>query len=694
MNSRTILLIAFILLGTGSVYAQKNSFTELKIRKKEFKTADEEGLKAAWFNLQEGDRYFEKGRGTYPQARDYYLLAHQYNSDHPVLNFKIGLCYLFTDDKYEAIKYLRKAFDQAPKLHPDMNFYLARANHLVLEFDKAIEFYKKHRDYLVETGQADKVDAIDKYIAECGHGKNIVAGPVRVIITNLGDSINSAWDDYLPLLTQNDSVMVFTSRRSTGARDKRNPYDNLFYEDIYRSEVDGNNWTGAEFLQKNLLSPGNDAAVGFSPMGDQLFIYRGGKNGGDLYVSKFNAKKGKWKSPGPMPGKFNSKQAEGSIFFTTTGDTAYFISANEELTNGGKDIFIAIKNSKGKWMDPRNLGSIINTSYDEEGLYITPSGEEIYFSSKGHNSMGGFDVFHSIKQNDGTWSDPRNLGYPVNTPDDEIFYSLSRDGKHAYYTANREGGKGARDIYKLVFLGSEKELLLHSEDDLIAGLDDLAKKGFFTTPEPFAIDSFLYLTGRVLDSKTNEPVLAKMQFIDLEKSEITATAVTTETGDYRVKFSSPQQYGIEIVAKDYLFFLDVIDMRNAVSEEPVVRDFLLDKVEVGTKVVLENIYFETNKATLKPDSYKQLNQVVEFLKSNPSIRLEISGHTDNVGSLKVNTKLSEDRAKSVVDYLVAAGIEAARLESKGYAFTQPVAPNDTVEGREKNRRVEFKVLSK
>ncbi len=194
--------------------------------------------------------------------------------------------------------------------------------------------------------------------------------------------------------------------------------------------------------------------------------------------------------------------------------------------------------------------------------------------------------------------------------------------------------------------------------------------------------------------RRRSPVLAKLEFIDLANSRIVATSITTDSGMYRVKFSEPKNYGIEVQARDYLFFLDAADMSQASSDEPTIKDFLLEKVKVGTKVVLENIYFETNKATLKPDSYEQLNQVLKFMQNNETVQLEISGHTDNTGSLKYNTKLSEERAKAVVDYLVAQGIDASRLQWKGYAFTQPIAPNNTPEGREKNRRVEFKVTGK
>lgn len=695
MKSFFTLFIILVLAGSSAFSQKSKNQYELKIKKKEFKTAQKEGFKEAWKSVVLGESYFAEGVGTYAIARDHYLFAHQYNPDHVVLNYRIGVCYLYTDDKFEALKYLRKAYDKKPDLHPDIEYYLARAYHLVLEFDRAIGHYENYRNRQVALGNVNAVLKSDRHIAECNNGKKLIENPQRVIITNLGDSINSSADDYFSIFTNEDSVIYFTSRRMYGKKEKRNPYDNKFYEDVYVSTMDGNGvWSGPRPIPGKVNTTANDAMVGISPSGDQIFVYRGKKHGGDIFISDYNPKKGKWKSPKSLPRNVRSDQQEGSVFMTPAGDTLFFTSSNEEYTVGGRDILYTVKDAKGKWSDPVQFGSLVNTQYNEEGIYFTPSGKEMYFSSQGHNSMGGYDVFYSYLMDDGTWSDPENLGYPVNTPDDDLFFSLSSNGKHAYYSTNREGGKGARDIYKITFLGSEKELLLAKEDLLISGIPDTVKTGFYELPQALEIDSFYYLTGQVLDKETNEPLFGKLEFIDIDNSEVTATAISADSGRYTVKFMEPKNYGVEIVVKDYLFYLDVVDLRSASTDVPTTVDFYLEKVKVGTKVVLENIYFETGKATLKEESYAQLNQVIAFMENNETIRLEISGHTDNTGSLKVNTKLSEERARAVVDYLVSQGIDRSRLESRGYAFTQPIAPNDTPEGREKNRRVEFKVLSK
>jgi len=235
---------------------------------------------------------------------------------------------------------------------------------------------------------------------------------------------------------------------------------------------------------------------------------------------------------------------------------------------------------------------------------------------------------------------------------------------------------------------------MSTEDILIAGIQEEGKKGFFIPPVAITLDTSIIVTGKVFDSKTLDGVMAKLDFIDVDISKVVATAVANDTGYYRANLPEGKAYGVEIMATDYLFFLDIVDLSGEGSDEENQRDFGLDKVEVGATVVLENIFFETAKAALKPESFPQLEQVIKFMNSNPTIRMEISGHTDNTGSLKLNTRLSQSRAESVVKYLVEHGIDQSRLDAKGYAFSEPIAPNDTAEGRAKNRRVEFKILSK
>jgi len=683
-----MIITAFFLVLPVIVCSQE----KVKVVMSEFRTENKEGLSEAWKSIKAGDKLFKAGKGTYKEAREKYLLAYQYNGENAELNYKIGICYLFTDDKFESIEYLRKAFLLKNDVAGDIRYMLARAYQMTLDFDRALEEYSEYKKVLHPKKLALIKDEIDRKMEECENGKALVAEPLRVIISNMGDSINSEADDYYSLFASSDTVMYFTSRRQHDKKAKRSAYDNKYFEDIYFSTLRGEDWGKAMNMGKKINKKNkNSAAVGLSADGNQLYIYRGDKDGGDLYVSKF--KNGKWTSPKSLSSKFNTKYRETSMCMGTDKRSLYFVSSNTKDTYGGRDIYVSKMNALSKWQKPENLGNEINTSYDEEAIHISPDGKALYFSSKGHNSMGGYDVFRCDLNDLGEWSDPVNVGYPINTPDDDVFYSVDKNGKYAYYSTIRMGGLGGKDIFRIVFLGAEKEMVMSTEDILIAGTLDSVKNGFFQPPVDLSIDTSFIVVGKVYDINSDDGIISKLEFIDVDRSQVVATSLSNDTGAYRASLPEGKAYGIEITARDYMFYLDIVDISGESTEEEIVRDFGLEKVEVGATVVLENIFFETAKATLKSESFAQLEQVLKFMESNPTLRMEISGHTDNTGSLKVNTKLSQARAEAVVDWLVEHGIDASRLDAMGYAFSQPIAPNDTPEGRAKNRRVEFKILS-
>ncbi len=667
------------------------------INKKEFKTEQEEGYKEAWKSIQEGDEFYEAGIGTFAIAKDHYLFANQYNSENPELNYKIGICYLYSDHKFKAIDYLLKAYNLKPDLSKKVHFSLGRAYHLILEFDKAKEHYVIYKSQLSPSEDIMELnDALEKLIIECQYGKEFTQTPQRVIIQNLGENINSKFDDYNPKFAYQDSAMFFTSRRPLNEKSKRNEIDNKFYEDIYLSPVRNGVLGSSYVMGKPFNTKSNDALVGISPDGKSILIYRGNVDGGDIQLTSYKPEKLKWEKSKSLSGKVGSDSEETSAALSPDGRELYFISTNPELSIGGKDILVSRLNEKGKWDEPKNASPLLNSKYDEEGIFLSADGNTMYYGSKGHNTMGGFDIFKSEKGDDGNWRLPVNLGYPVNTPEDEIFYTTDISGVYGYYSTIREGGFGARDIYKVITLGSEKEVSTLTRDNLIAGTDYTERFAFLTLPELLSVDTTLMVFGRVRDTigLIDTTVMAGLTFMDPATGAIASRAMTGTDGYFRAQLPEPKVYGIEINAAGYLYYLDIIDLRGYNTDEKLEKDFFLQRIEVGTKVVLDNIYFESGKSVLRTDSNESLDQVFRFLENNSSVRLEISGHTDNTGSLKVNTNLSEARAKSVVGYLNNRGIDKTRLEYKGYAFTQPIAPNDTPEGREMNRRVEFTVLSK
>ena len=421
-------------------------------------------------------------------------------------------------------------------------------------------------------------------------------------------------------------------------------------------------------------------------------MYDGHRNAGDILMSENPS--GYWSKPKPVKGKINSKSRETSLSITKDGNTVFFVSENKETTLGGSDIYFSSRLENGKWGEPVNLGAMINSKYDEAAIRLSENDSVLYYSSKGHKSMGGYDIFRSELLPGNLWSTPENIGYPINTPDDDLFYMPSSKTKSAFYSTILDKGIGGKDIYKVVFLGAEKEVIFPPSLAFVKGLLPPPENAFFAPPVKFVVDTSLLVRGTITDAENQQPIFAKMDIIDAEISKVVATTTSDSSGNYFIRIPQAKRYGIEIVARNYMLYLDLLDVSNESFRREIIRNYKLDRIEVGAKMILKNIFFEFGKSTLKPESFIQLDNVVLLMKSTPGLRIEISGHTDNVGSAKANQKLSEDRAKAVVDYLISRGIDIIRLEYKGYGYTQPVVSNSTPDGRAQNRRVEFKIVGK
>lgn len=687
MKKLTIILTFLIFLFLPTLKAQ----LEVGVSRREFKTK-QTGFREAWFHVQEGDKFAKKGKGALPDALKEYLQAYPYNPENAELNFKIGATCLKTDKKRDAISYLNKAYFSNPQIIPDIHFLLARAYHQNMEFEDAIKEYELYYHFLTNREKKKIGPIILKYKQECLDAREIVSSPKRVIIKNLGDPINSPYDDYNTVFGPKDSVMYFISRRPVNGKVLPSVLDYRYNEDVYFALKDSNTWKPAVRWDVKFNDKHHNGVVWVSADGKTMFLFNGNKNYGDLQYSVF--KNGRWTKPSKLRGGFDTSEKETSLTMTADGNEVYFVSEDPRESFGGKDIFYSEKNKRGKWMSPKNAGSAINTMYDEEGVYVRPDGKVLYFSSKGHNTMGGYDIFRVEKDEKNVWSKAVNIGYPVNTPDDELFYRPSDNEKKAYYSGTRPDSKGGKDIYQVIFLGTEKEMILLSEDQLVSYNDKPYSDIFARLPIEVSIDTSLTLKGIITDAKTNDPIQAKINLIDLERSQVIATTISDVTGSYQIPLPLVKNYGVELNAHDYLFLLDVVTMPASISGREILKNFSMTKLEVGVKVVLKNIYFETGKATLKDESFVELDKVLKFLQENTDLKIEISGHTDNVGSLKANTNLSAARAKAVVEYFVSRGIPAERLVYTGYAFNQPIAPNNTPDGRKMNRRVEFKILSK
>ncbi|MES2734434.1 MAG: OmpA family protein, partial [Bacteroidota bacterium] len=431
-----------------------------------------------------------------------------------------------------------------------------------------------------------------------------------------------------------------------------------------------------------------------SPNGKQLFIYKDSKSG-DIYASSLvDSVTYQWSKPVSMGDNINSRFQEPSISMTADGKIVFF-SSDRPGGLGGLDIYYSRKQSDGTWGVATNLGNTINTPYDEDAPFIHPDGETLYFSSRGHATMGGYDIFRCYFEKD-QWTKPENLGYPINTVDDDSYFVLSADNNHGYYASANDGGFGEKDIY---VISMPKRESLNSANVTEIKLAPRIIQAAAAVKEITIVQQVrsptTILRGTVTDALTKKPLEAKVVLIDNEQNEIVAEITTdVETGNYTVTMPSGKNYGLTVEKEGYVFHSENYDIPASSGYQEVTLNVGLKKIIVGTRTVLKNIFFDFNKATLKKESTAELQNLIDLLTEVKNLKIELSGHTDNKGVAANNLKLSQKRAKAVVDYLVAKGIAATRLQFKGFGSTKPLAPNKTEAGRQLNRRTEFKIIAK
>jgi outer membrane protein OmpA-like peptidoglycan-associated protein len=676
-----IKIFAIALLLASIVYGQVDTPFDKK------HITDSKQLKHALKNIKEGNKLFDLGKGRYIDALGYFLEANKINANNADLNYKIGICYLFTTDIELGLEHLNKAKRLNPQVNHELSYYLGRAYHLNHQFDTAIVYYNEFKLNLYKRELKIRAFEIDKLINECENGKELVKKSEKLLIDNLGPNINTIYPEYAPIIIANEEVMFFTSRRPTTTGGKRDPIDKIYYEDIYMATKDNdNNWQQMPVTELNTNK--HDAVVGYFKGKELSYLYTyKNKHGGDIYISLI--KNNKIDIPKPLPFPINTKYHESSASLSPDSSTLYFISDRPGGV-GGRDIWVAYKDSKGRWKEVRNIREL-NTPYDEEAVFIHPDGRTLYFSSKGHNTMGGYDIFKSTYK-DGYWSKPENLGVPINTADDDLYFVLASSGQRAYFSSSRKGTLGDQDIFMITFI-IDKPMNPSSEDNLIAHKTKPVQEIIIETTIEIETPSLTLLKGRILDEETKKPLEAQIILTDNEKNEELAVFTSNaETGKYLVSLPSGKNYGIAVKKDGYLFHSEnFIIPENAVYQE-IQKDIYLKPIKIGQSIVLRNIFFDFDKATLRPESKTELDNLIKLMNDNPNIKIEISGHTDNIGSAAYNQKLSEARAKAVVDYLVEHGIDRSRLSYIGYGFEKPIATNDTEEGRQLNRRVEFKII--
>jgi len=663
-----------------------NAQADISINKNDFKVS-KSGFEEAWKHVTEGDSYYSERGSWYSRAFDEYLAAIVYNNSNPELNYKTGVSALFSDNKEEAAGFLIKALELKNDVTEDILFITGRALQYSGRFLEAIEKLNAYLD-TPDTKPEENIALARKYIEECNSAIIITHDTLRIGISNIGATINSSSDDYSELISADGTTLYFASRRELpGSNSTYN--DKKFDENIFISQKVNGAWLLAATAGKNLMSKYCEAPLYLNSTNDSLYIYAGYENNGDIKVSVL--KKNEWKTPAKLPFGISSNGSETSFTFSPSGNEIYYVTDKGKDNIGGKDINFITKINGNKWSKPQNLGPVINSPYDEESVRFSITGDTLWFSSKGHNSIGGFDIFYSVKNQLGDWDSVKNCGYPINTSWDEIFYNPSPEEDSAFYfVSNRSGGFGGLDIYQGLILPYEPEpvevIAVLSHDTII--LKDTVIPAI--VPEP---SRDLFLAGNVNDSETGDPVMAKIDVIDLMTNLVVVTTASSDVdGSYRVRLPEKKSYIIDMRATGFLSDMNQISIPDDYKEEIFNLDVDLIKVRIGKKVVLNNILFATGKSTLTPGSYAELDRLLTILQDNTLMKIEISGHTDNTGSEAVNYRLSGERANAVVEYLMNKGIDRSRMEFRGYGPSQPITDNATVEGRAKNRRVEFKIL--
>ena len=634
----------------------------------EFKIKSE-GFSEAWKNVKNGNKYFDTEiQAQFAQALSYYLEAYKYNSKNPELNYRIGVCQLSGNNKEASLPYLQAAYHAKPKLAPMLPYYLARAEMLNMKYDSAeilFDEFAKNKAMLAKVGAA----TIKQYKEQCKTGRQLVSNPVDVTITNVA-VLNSEWPDYCPIITADGKTMLFTSRRKGSSNNNIDKVDGIYNEDIYIAYNTNGKWQTPQNIGKSINTDAHDATVAISADGLSLLTY----TLGDLYISYL--KNGEWSQPEKLPSSINTDQVENSACFSFDGKSIYFIRGrSQDPAKSNGDIYVSKRTGK-TWGRAVKLPANINTKYDEDGVYMLPDGKTLIFSSKGHNGMGGYDLFKTTLKDDGTWTNPVNLGYPINTPNDDVYIVLSADGKTGYYSAERADSKGYTDIYKITYNVQAQE-----------------KPAQQTADEPEIVTLMTLVTGSITDKASGNPIAANLEIYDNDKKVlIYYTSTNSVTGSYVVSLPAGPNYGVAVKADGYLYYSENFNLKNDSTFSQKEINIQLQKIEEGSKSVLNNLFFDTGKWDIKPESENELEQIVQMLNQNSGIKLEISGHTDNVGSKESNKTLSYQRADEVIKWLISHGIDQNRLTARGAGDSEPAASNDTEEGRQTNRRVEMKIL--
>lgn len=643
-------LLLVLLMGTLSLisYGQtKPKPSDFGIQSKKAMKYYLEGLQQAqWRNRMEAINFFEEAIKLEP------------NFSHA--HYQLGVN-AYVKKKYEdAMTHLEKVAEINPQEFKVLNFFLGESYFYNEEYAKS----KEQLSLFLEKGIGRKndVNKAKRTLRHATFAAEAIQKPMDFEAINMGDSINTARDEYLPYLTADDEYILFTSKRPQSVGGFNRSLQD-YSEDFFFSKKENGTWSKARNLGKPINTRENEGAASVTQDGRMIFFTAcnlpGGFGSCDIYYSQRDGNK--WTRPQILGPEVNSESWDSQPCLSHDGKTLYFASGRVG-GKGGRDIWYS-NLVDGRWTQAKNLGSPINTAGNEDSPFIHADDETLYFSSDYHPGFGAQDLFVSYRDETETWSLPKNMGYPLNTVADESNIFVSASGKRGYINSDREGGKGMSDLYEFEMAPEIRPKLA------------------------------TYLRGLVIDSLTEKPVYARIRLIDVASGD-TIRQVFSDKIEGKFLMSVPlnRDYAAYVEAPGYLFTSKNFSLTS--SGESSYFDLLIEmkKLRKDISIVLPNIFFATGKWDLEKTSEVELKFLLKFLKQNPSMSIEVQGHTDDVGKDEDNLNLSQKRAESVRDYLIERGINPERLVAKGYGESHPVAGNITDEDRARNRRTEIKIL--
>jgi outer membrane protein OmpA-like peptidoglycan-associated protein/tetratricopeptide (TPR) repeat protein len=610
--------------------------------------------------LRLAEKYFDNG--SYDEALKYYQILLDSDPDNMDYFYAIGQCYEYGNQKEKALEYYLKVYEKFPLYSTTLKAKIAVGYHLSTQFDNALKFYELASKDLIPGMPRKQI----KYLmAQCSTGKALIKKRINIRVENMGSAINTFADEYGPCFTLDENTLFFTSNRPTALGDT-NRNTGKKYDDVYIAQQKYGKWTPAQNIDAPVNTNRYESALCVTADGQELYFYRNDGQG-DIFTSKLKGTT--WQPPKPLSKNINSAYLETSVFISADGQYL-FLTSDKKGGYGGRDIYYCKKQPNGTWSNPINCGPKINTQYDEDCPFLHPDGETFYFSSNSTKSMGGYDVF-VCKWSEKNVSEVYNMGYPLNTPDEDINFVISADGKRGYYASGRTGGLGGKDIYVIYFVDTKSPQF--------ASIPITPKK-------------LLVMTGTVKDALTKKPLGAEISVLSYQKNSVVAQSQANEaSGSFQFALPNGDMYAIDAYFPGYELYSENIEIDEKADFGKKQVEILLKPVQAGSTMVLKNLQFAGKQYLLNDIAKNELKKFYEVVKGKPDLKITIKGHTDNTLQGEEALMLSQQRAEEVKNYLVSLGIEKERIIAIGLGEKQPLNPENTDLARKQNRRIEIEL---